>query len=795
MNRYLIFFFPVLLGFTHITVAQNTTRDSLETELELASEEEKIPLLIELADLINRDYPLQALQLCEQAEVLLNTYPDQLRRSRLLTIRGWTQFYLDENEKALHLANQAFGIAEAESDSEHKARALHLKARIYRDNGDYQQAMASSESALAFPESEVIPVTRARLFNEAGTISRRKGESRQTLEYHTKALELIENTPETADLAATYNFLGIIHDIIGNYDSALSFHLQSLDARKHLNDRRGMAASMTNIGTVHQRIKQYDQALHFYSQSLPIWRELEATNPLAATLNNMGAVQELLSDYVSARQYYQEAHELWEEIGNKYSMSIALDNLGSIYDYLGFSENALNYKRKSLRLRKELGDQRGSSQTLISMAMIYLNFSETDSALAAATNSLAFANETGNWSLIGEVHEVLSKIYETKGEFHKSLIHYREYKAANDSLFNLDSQSVIAELQEEYRTREQQQKINLLERESEVQRLWMIILVGGFLLSILVSALFYNRYILKVRAHRTRDKLYRTEMEKARLQALNAEAKSKLLQSENKRKSEELEAARLLQLSMLPDKLPDNKLVSLSTHMDTATEVGGDYYDMDLSDDDTLTFCIGDATGHGSKAGILVTAVKSLFNLMAKEKDLVEILKRCSHAIKKMNLPQLYMAFAIGRLKENRLELAGAGMPPALIYRASSATVESVELKGMPLGSVPEYPFKKHELIVNDGDVIVLFTDGFPELIDSSREMAGYDLPAKLLAQSGRWQPDDIVNYFRSAARAWIGNGNPNDDMTFIVLKKKAINHKLAKNIIDEDRFFQHKEI
>lgn len=122
--------------------------------------------------------------------------------------------------------------------------------------------------------------------------------------------------------------------------------------------------------------------------------------------------------------------------------------------------------------------------------------------------------------------------------------------------------------------------------------------------------------------------------------------------------------------------------------MVTAAEVGGDYYDVDISDHGELTFCIGDATGHGSRAGILVAAVKSLFNLMSKEKNLVDMMHRCSAAIKKMNLPILYMTFALARLKNDRLELIGAGMPNALIYRADSTDHRIFPNYGKWMGSV-----------------------------------------------------------------------------------------------------------
>ena len=87
----------------------------------------------------------------------------------------------------------------------------------------------------------------------------------------------------------------------------------------------------------------------------------------------------------------------------------------------------------------------------------------------------------------------------------------------------------------------------------------------------------------------------------------------KLLQLENERKTKELEEARQLQLSMLPKELPKLPNLDIAVYMKTATEVGGDYYDFIVGLDGTLIVAIGDATGHGMKAGTIVSMVKALF--------------------------------------------------------------------------------------------------------------------------------------------------------------------------------------
>ncbi|MBL8205837.1 MAG: hypothetical protein JNM09_16505, partial [Blastocatellia bacterium] len=106
------------------------------------------------------------------------------------------------------------------------------------------------------------------------------------------------------------------------------------------------------------------------------------------------------------------------------------------------------------------------------------------------------------------------------------------------------------------------------------------------------------------------------------------------VKAENERRAAELEEARQLQLSMLPKQLPQLPHLDLAAYMKTASEVGGDYYDFHLSDDGTLTIAVGDATGHGLKAGTLVSSVKSLFVSLAYHPDIPHIFHRISAVLK-----------------------------------------------------------------------------------------------------------------------------------------------------------------
>ncbi len=261
------------------------------------------------------------------------------------------------------------------------------------------------------------------------------------------------------------------------------------------------------------------------------------------------------------------------------------------------------------------------------------------------------------------------------------------------------------------------------------------------------------------------------------------ERKRHLIEAENNRRAHELEEARGLQLSMLPRTVPQLPGLEIAAYMKPATEVGGDYYDFHVGEDGTLTVAVGDATGHGLKAGTMVTAAKSLFETLAATPDIPQIFNQSSRVLKRMNLRSLYMAMMIMKIKDNQLTVSVAGMPPMLIYRAATGCVEELALTGMPLGSVKEFPYKQQRLDLCVGDTLMSMSDGFPEMFNEADEMIDYGRAKKLLEEIARHNsPQEIIDHFVRAGDEWAGTRPQDDDVTFVVLKVKDIS--LTNDII-----------
>lgn len=243
--------------------------------------------------------------------------------------------------------------------------------------------------------------------------------------------------------------------------------------------------------------------------------------------------------------------------------------------------------------------------------------------------------------------------------------------------------------------------------------------------------------------------------------------------AENQRRASELEEARQLQLSMLPQEIPELPHLDLAAYMKPASEVGGDYYDFHLSPDGALTVALGDATGHGLKAGTMVTAMKSLFTTHGHQPHLAEIFRQSNRALKQMNLRQLYMTLLLVRIDGWRLTICGAGMPPILIHHTATQQVEEIDLKGMPLGCVLEFVYEQREVMLAPGDVIVLMSDGFAERFNPHGEILGYEHAKKVLVTIASQSADKIIQHFVQTGETWAGGEPQNDDVTFVVVKVK----------------------
>jgi len=251
------------------------------------------------------------------------------------------------------------------------------------------------------------------------------------------------------------------------------------------------------------------------------------------------------------------------------------------------------------------------------------------------------------------------------------------------------------------------------------------------------------------------------------------ELSRKLLEADNLRKTKELEEARKLQLSMLPKSVPDVPDLEIAVYMKTASEVGGDYYDFKYDRNGTLIIAIGDATGHGMKAGTMVATIKGIFTAESTSTDVVTFLNKSNSIIRDMRLGNIYMAMLVAKIEKEKVTISSAGMPPALIYRYSNNRVEEIKLQAIPLGGPADFTYPRRETSLSKGDTLLLMSDGFPELFNKQKEILDYSRAKVLFGSIGEKSASDTIKSLLKEVEIWKGEAKQEDDITFVVVKKR----------------------
>lgn len=253
--------------------------------------------------------------------------------------------------------------------------------------------------------------------------------------------------------------------------------------------------------------------------------------------------------------------------------------------------------------------------------------------------------------------------------------------------------------------------------------------------------------------------------------ALDHELRRRLLEAENARKTAEIEAARTLQLSMLPGSLPDVKGLETAAVMVTASEVGGDYYDFRAEPEGSLVVAFGDATGHGLAAGTMVTAVKALFSTLGGGKSLTVVLAECDRVLREMQVKPLHMCLTLARVTPRSITVSSAAMPPVLLRRADTGEIEEVGTSGRPIGSRLVGAWSEHSVPLAPGDTLLFASDGFAEQLDPADQPLGYEALAEVMGAAARLPARALLERLLAHVAAWRGERKQEDDITFVAIR------------------------
>lgn len=247
--------------------------------------------------------------------------------------------------------------------------------------------------------------------------------------------------------------------------------------------------------------------------------------------------------------------------------------------------------------------------------------------------------------------------------------------------------------------------------------------------------------------------------------------------AERERISAELSIAKEIQENMLPrtfPPFPERKDFSIYATMDPAKEVGGDFYDFFLIDEDHLALVIADVSGKGIPAALFMAKAKSLIkNRSMMGASPSEVMDFVNNQLCDGNKAEMFVTawLAIVELSTGKGVAANAGHEHPAICRSGGKFELSIYRHSLALAAMEDVPFREHTFELHPGDSLFVYTDGVTEATDSRNELFGTERMLEALNRDPTADPQDLLQQVRAEIDSFVGDAPQFDDMTMLGLK------------------------
>ena len=299
--------------------------------------------------------------------------------------------------------------------------------------------------------------------------------------------------------------------------------------------------------------------------------------------------------------------------------------------------------------------------------------------------------------------------------------------------------------------------VPIVKEKALVEKPWFFCLVG--LVIALIAAALVRMYVL--RKMRALEEKHREEAERQRIGG-------------------ELKMAAAIQESRLPHTFPPfpgRREFDLYAIMDPAREVGGDFYDFFLIDDDHLCLVIADVSGKGIPASLfMMTSMVTLQSIASLSRSPAEILTRTNETLCVNNQTNMFVTVWLGILEisTGRLAAANAGHEYPVLKQADGPYKLFKDTHGLIIGYVPGVQFPEYELQLSPGDRLFVYTDGVPEAADANEQFFGTDRMLAALNEDAGASPRELLENVRRAVDEYAGDTEQFDDLTMLCLEYRG---------------------
>jgi len=343
---------------------------------------------------------------------------------------------------------------------------------------------------------------KAATQNAMGSAELVKGNFVSALKHFEQSLRLRVKLGNKLDIADSYHNIAIAWSSLGDSQKCLFYNFKALTLREQTGNKAKTAMSYNNIGIIYKDMGYYDKALSYYNKALAIYIQLKDVDQQASCYGNISMAYLQMHQAEKAIEYALKSKAISEKTNNKSNLSINYANLGMIYTDLHRYDEALSNYNASLCLLKKMGAESKQANVMQLIARLWLDRHYPAKAIEYALPTYTI---TKRWHIpigMSESAEILSTAYEQLNKPALALFYYKITDHINDSLFSIEKEKAIANLDARHELNEKQKELNLLTIKMRVQRNTTYALFAGLLIIIAISIVFFSLYYKLQNAHR-----------------------------------------------------------------------------------------------------------------------------------------------------------------------------------------------------------------------------------------------------------------------------------------------------
>lgn len=232
-----------------------------------------------------------------------------------------------------------------------------------------------------------------------------------------------------------------------------------------------------------------------------------------------------------------------------------------------------------------------------------------------------------------------------------------------------------------------------------------------------------------------------------------------------------------IQKTLHPKRLPELPEVGFGSFFNSTKGVCGDYYDVILARRDRIALIIADVAGKGIQSSMVMIMLRSILHLVTNTtKTAGTILDWVNKGITgKIDMDHYAtLSFVSYSPSDHVLEYASAGHQPMLLWHADTSTIETIRQKTDPIGVERSSVYADLKLTVQNGDIIILFTDGLIESLNQEGRQYGIENLSKVISENNSMTAKELATEVKHNLQAFTGSASIHDDQTLVIMKIKA---------------------